>query len=102
LCNLIRNRIDWILVNNGSAEENAFANKRLSTHSNAVEMGLILLIKTPGTIRFTTRKKVMLERIYKHTEEGKSPEVPKAHEGEHRRKCIRVRTKQQRHNGVAT
>jgi len=51
-------------------------------------MGLILLIKTPGTIRFTTRKKVMLERIHKHSEEGKPPDVPTPHEGEHRRKCI--------------
>ena len=52
------------------------------------ENGLILLLKTPGTIRFTTRKKVMLEPIYKHSEVGKSPEVPTAHEVEHGGKCI--------------
>ena len=64
--------------------------------SNAAKMGLIWLIKTPGTIRFTTRWKVMLERIHKQSEEGKSPGVPTAHEGEHRRKCVWLRTKQWR------
>jgi len=66
--------------------------------SNAVKMGLIWLIKTPGTIRFTTRWKVMLERIHKQSEEGKSPGVPTAHEGEHRRKCVWLRTKKWRGN----
>jgi hypothetical protein len=74
--------------------------QKASKHSNAVKMGVISLIKTPNTIRFTTWKKVVLERIHKHSEQGKSAEVQTAHEAEHRRKCIWLRTKEQRHNGV--
>jgi len=33
-----------------------------------------------------------------HNEASKSPEIPTAHEGEHRRKCVWLRTKQRRDN----